>query len=383
MSFTWPLALLGLFLAPVLFALYVWSLRKRKKSAVRFSNVALVRAAMPPHAKWRRHIPPAVFLTGLLGLGVAVGRPQASVNVPIARTSIVMALDVSRSMCATDVLPNRLSVAQEAARAFVNDQPGGTRIGIVAFAGFAELVVPPTTDKKELIAAIDGFVTSRGTAIGSATLASLDAIANLNPDVAPVGSIPDSGSAFDVPPSFSDPTATEAALAPEPGPPAGTSFVPDIVVLLTDGANTRGIDPVTAAKQAVERRVRVYTIGFGTTEPKDMVCTAKQVGGDSIGDGLGGFGGFGGGGGGGGGGRRGFRRFMVTDEPTLKRVAVMTGGAFYKAEDASQLRKVFANLPKQVVLQKRKVEVSVGFVGVGLLLTLTAMVLSLRWNRSP
>jgi Ca-activated chloride channel homolog len=381
MSFTWPMALLGLILTPVLLGLYVSSLRKRRKSAVRFSNVALVRAAMVPHANWRRHVPPAVFLTGLLGLGVATGRPQASLSVPIARTSIVMALDVSRSMCATDVLPNRLSVAQEAARAFVNDQPGGTRIGIVAFAGFAELVVPPTTDKKELIAAIDGFVTSRGTAIGAATLASLDAISNLNPDVAPIGPIPDTGSAFDVPPSFSDSTPTEASPAPEPGPPVGTSFVPDIVVLLTDGANTRGIDPVTAAKKAVERRVRVYTIGFGTTEPKDMVCTAKQAGGDSIGDGLGGFGG--GFGGGGGGGRRGFRRFMVTDEPTLKKVAAMTGGAFYRAEDSAQLRKVFANLPKQVVLQKRKVEVSVAFAGLGLLLTLTAIVLSLRWNRSP
>jgi Ca-activated chloride channel homolog len=333
---------------------------------------------MPSHAKWRRHVPPAIFLTGLLGLGVAAGRPQASIKVPIARTSIVMALDVSRSMCATDVLPNRLSVAQDAARAFVNDQPSGTRIGIVAFAGFAELVVPPTTDKKELIAAIDGFVTSRGTAIGAATLASLDAISTLNPDVPPVGPVSDSGSVFDAPPAIdSAPTSLDS----EPPPPVNTSFVPDIVVLLTDGANTRGIDPVTAAKQAVERRVRVYTIGFGTTEPKDMVCTAKQAGGDVIGNGFGG-GGFGGGGGGGV-GARGFRRFMVTDEPTLKKVAAMTGGAFYRAEDAAQLRKVFTNLPKQVTLQKRKVEVSVMFAGVGLLLALTAMVLSLRWNRSP
>ncbi len=241
--------------------------------------------------------------------------------------------------------------------------------------------MPPTTNKKELIAAIDGFVTSRGTAIGAATLASLDAIANLNPDVAPVGPIADSEDLFDSPPSF-DSAPTDNSLAEEPGPPANTSFVPDIVVLLTDGANTRGIDPVTAAKQAVERRVRVYTIGFGTTEPSDMVCTSKQAGGDLIGDGFGG-GGFGGGGGGGGGGGRGFRRFLVTDEPTLKKVAAMTGGAFYKAQDAAQLKKVFTNLPKQVTLQKRNVEVSVAFVGAGLLLTLAAIILSLRWNRSP
>jgi Ca-activated chloride channel homolog len=382
MSFTWPLALLGLLFIPVLLGLYIWSLRRRKKSAVRFSNVALVRAAMVPHAKWRRHVPPVLFLVGLLGLGVAAGRPQANMKVPIARTSIVMALDVSRSMCATDVLPNRLAVAQDAARAFVKDQPSGTRIGIVAFAGFAELVVPPTTDKKELIAAIDGFVTSRGTAIGAATLASLDAISKLNPDVAPIGEILNSESTFDLLPSGPEPTEPNPTDTVELEPSVNTSFVPDIVVLLTDGANTRGIDPVEAAKQAVDRRVRVYTIGFGTTEPKGMVCTAKQAGGDVIGGGFGG--GFGGGGaGGGGGGQRGFRRFMVTDEPKLKKVAAMTGGAFFKAEDADQLRKVFANLPKQVTLQKRKVEVSVGFVGAGLLLTLSALALSLRWNRSP
>ncbi len=127
MSFTWPLALLALLVTPLLLGLYIWGLRKRRKSAVRFSNVALIRAALPSQAKWRRHIPPALFLAGLLGLGVAAGRPQAAVKVPIARTSILMALDVSRSMCATDVLPNRLAVAQEAARTFVKDQPSGTR----------------------------------------------------------------------------------------------------------------------------------------------------------------------------------------------------------------------------------------------------------------
>ena len=123
----------------------------------------------------------------------------------------------------------------------------------------------------------------------------------------------------------------------------------------------------------------MYTIGFGTTDPQSLVCTPEQIGGDALGDGA-----FAGGGGGfaRAGGAAGFRRFIDTDEPTLKKVAAMTGGNFYKAEDAPQLRRVFENLPKQVKLQQRDVEISVGFVAFGLIAVLAALGLSLRWTRA-
>ena len=127
------------------------------------------------------------LFTGLAALITAMTRPMALVEVPLSRTSIILALDVSRSMCATDVSPNRLTIAQEAALAFIDQQVDGTQIGIVAFAGFAEVVVPPTRDKERLKEAINNFTTSLGTAIGSATLKSLDAIAEVNPAVAPSG----------------------------------------------------------------------------------------------------------------------------------------------------------------------------------------------------
>jgi Ca-activated chloride channel family protein len=300
-----------------------------------------------------------------------------------------MALDVSRSMCATDIEPNRLAVAQEAARSFVASQPKGTRIGIVAFAGFAELVVPPTTDKDALIAAINGFATARGTAIGSATLKALDAISAVNPDVPPIDAATAASSSVD---SFGDPFGPGGGGLGDTAPPEivpretpKEGYIPDIVVLLTDGANTRGVDPIEAAKQAVDRRVRVYTIGFGTENPTQMVCSPEQLGGDAFGGGA--FGGGGGGGGagggafGGGGGRRG--QFLVIDEPSLMAVAAMTGGQYYKAEDADQLTEVFKELPKQVELQDRDVEVSAAFAGFGALLAGAAMVLSLLWNRTP
>jgi Ca-activated chloride channel homolog len=385
MNFAWPLALLSLLAVPLLLGAYVLQMRRKRKSAVVFSNIALIKAAMPARAAWKRHIPVALFLLGLTGLGFATARPQANLRVPLGRTTIMLALDVSRSMCSTDVEPNRMSVAQDAARAFVKDQPKGTRIGLVVFAGFAQLVVPPTSEREQLTSAIDGLTTVRGTAIGAATLKSIDAIAAINPDVPPIASdiasTAEFGSRFDNG-NFdpNDPFGVDSAPPPPekaPVPPNG--YVPDIVVLLTDGANTRGIEPLEAAKQAAARRVRVYTIGFGTNEPTDMVCTPQQLGADGFGDGF--ANGRGNDFGAGRDGAQTRRRILSIDEPTLRGVANLTGGEFYKAEDAAQLSKVFRELPRQVSLQQRDVEISVGFVIAAALLMLSAMVLSLRWNR--
>ena len=172
-------------------------------------------------------------------------------QVPLNRTSIILALDVSRSMCATDVSPNRLTVAQDAALKFIEDQADETRIGLVAFAGFAEIVVPPTNDKEILIEAIQSFTTSLGTAIGSATLKSIDAIAEINESV--------EMSAVDL-----------SAMRNESGLEIDF-FQPDIIVVLTDGANSRGPRPLEAAQQAADRRVRIYTIGFGSNDPQQLV----------------------------------------------------------------------------------------------------------------
>ena len=149
-------------------------------------------------------------------------------------------------------------------------------------------------------------------------------------------------------------------------------YIPDIVVLLTDGANTRGIDPLVAAQQAADRRVRVYTIGFGTTEDVPLVCTRDQLGGfesdDSFGSGPpGGFPG----------------QFLYIDEPTLRSIAETTGGEYYRAANADRLVEVFDELPARVEQQEQEREISVGFLGVGALLALTAVGLSLWWNRYP
>lgn len=362
MTFLWPSLFLLLLLIPLLVAVYLWMLRRKRKYAVRFASLSLIREALPRRSRWRQHLPFALFLLGLAGLIVAMTRPQAVVEVPLSRTSIILALDVSRSMCATDVDPNRLTVAQDAARAFIEDQSDGTQIGIVAFAGFAELVVPPTTDKDELINAIDSFSTSIGTVIGNATLKAIDAIAAVNPDVLPSG--------VDLSEEIDRDSVWNSG-----------DYVPDIIVLLTDGAASGGVDPIQAAAQAADRRVRVYTIGFGTTNPGAMVCSRSQLGSDIFGNQFGG-GGFGGGGFGGGFGG-GIRQFLLIDEPTLQEIADTTGGEYYRAEDAEQLLEVFLDLPTQIVLQEEYLEISVFFAALGALLATLAVGLSLWWNRYP
>ena len=377
MTFTWPLALLFLLAAPALVAVYLLGLRRRRTQAVSYSSVALLRSVLPRRSVWKRHVPVALLAASLAVLAIAAARPQRVQAVPTSRTSIILALDVSRSMCATDVNPNRIGAAEQAAKDFVAHQPAGTRMGLVVFAGAAELAVPPTTDRGALVRAINTLSTASGTAIGAAMLKALDAIAQVDPNVKPVGDVPDAASA---------PAGTGSAPAPKP--PGAGGYVPDIVVLLTDGANNRGIEPLDAVPYAVDRRVRVYTIGFGTTQPAPLACTVAQLGGDEqsgpFGFGGGGFGGaFGGGGFGGAFGGFGGRSPLRADLPTLQQVAQRTGGTAYTAQDASQLTHVFGSLPRDVSIVKQRHEISTAFIALGVLLAVVAVAAALRWSPYP
>src|SRR3954469_17678365 len=178
MSFQWPEFLWLLAALPALVGLYVFLLRRRKKFAVRFSSLALVREAMVGPT-WRRHLPPALMLLALAALIVAVARPSATMTLPSQHETVIMAMDVSGSMRASDVEPTRLAAAQAAAKAFIADQPDSVRVGIVAFAGTATVAPAPTKNKEYLYAAIDRFQLQPATAMGTAIIVSL---ATLSPD---------------------------------------------------------------------------------------------------------------------------------------------------------------------------------------------------------
>jgi Ca-activated chloride channel family protein len=328
---------------------------------VRFSSLSLVRVAAPGSSRIRRHLPFALFLLGLGSLVFAMARPATIVPVPSSRTTVVLAMDVSRSMCATDIPPNRLVAAEEAASSFVERQERGMQIGIVAFGGFAEIIQVPTNDQEVLLDVIASLATGRRTAVGSAILESIDAIAEIDPSIA--------ASTDEDDPSASAP----------PSVPRG-AYAPAIIVLLTDGASNSGPDPLEAAQQAASRGLRVYTIGFGTEDPggRPPRCGAQYVGSEP-GDSGGVDPGFGGGGFGGTGG--GMRRAI--DEETLMAVAEATGGEYYLAENAQQLNEVFAELPTDLIVAHEVVEMSVAFTALAVVLVGLAILLGQAWRPLP
>jgi Ca-activated chloride channel family protein len=351
MNMLWPGSLLLLGLIPLIIAIYIWMLRRRRRFAVRYSSLALVREIVQHQSRLRRYLPLALFLLALVSLIIALGRPVASVRVPTGQVTIILTIDVSRSMRANDIPPSRLEAAKDAALSFVRSQRPDVQIGIVVFAGFAELIQPPTTDQEALEAAIESLTTARRTAIGSGILKSLDAIAEVDQNVVPVTG----GEAVGIQPV-------------QPG-----TYMPDIIVLLTDGRSNSGPLPLDAAQQAVDRGIRIYTIGFGTVNGSAPSGNQQFQGIDPFGSGNQ----FGGGDQFGGGFRMGF------DEGTLKQIAEMTGGAYHPATSADELQKVFQNLPTYLITKQESIEISVAFTALGALVATIAIGLSLLWHPLP
>ncbi|HEX6136097.1 MAG TPA: VWA domain-containing protein [Casimicrobiaceae bacterium] len=346
MKFLWPQMLWWLLAAPALVAAYVFWLRRRKKGAVRYSSLDLVKQAMGPGERLRRHAPPAILLLALIGMIVAIARPTADVTLPSQQQTIVLAIDVSLSMGATDVDPNRLTAAQVAAKAFVEERPPNARIGIVAFGASASLVQPPTQDKEALLAAIDRFQLQRGTATGSALYVSL---ATLFPEAGiDVESLVFPGGLS----SGSRPRRVEPkgkAEAKQPNAVAPGSNTNAVIILMSDGRRTTGPDPLDAARMIADRGVRVFTVGFGTA--------------------AGGLIGF-----------EGWSVYVRLDEETLKAVADVTRGEYFYAGTAADLRKVYQALNSRLVLERKNVEVT-SLVGAGAaLLIILALGLSLLWS---
>ena len=345
MTFLWSRFLYLLALIPAVIGVYVWILHRRGRFAVHYSSLALLRDALPRQSSWRRHLPFGLFMIAMASLVVALSRPESTVTVPEKLSTIILTIDVSRSMCSTDIQPNRLQAAEAAVLTFIKDQKPTTRIGIVAFSGFAELIQAPTTNQDALQAAVQSLLTGESTAIGSGILKSLDAIAEADKKVKP--SVPD----------------TSSKLTPAPFP-IGT-YAPDIIVLLTDGVSNTGPLPSDAAQQAVDRGVRVFTIGFGTAHGSQFASCQSSDHSE--------FGRFASEGSGGSIGRE-------IDDLALERIADMTGGVYFPAASASELESIFKWLPTYLVAQHERSELSVFFAAGGALLSALAFALSLLWH---
>jgi Ca-activated chloride channel homolog len=341
MQFLWPQFLWLLLALPVLVLLYLALLRRKKKLAVRYASLSMVKEAMGAGQQVRRHIPPALFLLSMLALILASARPQAVVTLPSNQQTIILAMDVSGSMRAADVQPNRLVAAQNAAKAFINELPRNVKVGIVAFAGSAQVAQLPTTNHEDLVTAIDRFQLQRATATGNAIVISL---ATLFPDQGiDLETMQNGGSRMRGLSLDNDRKPTKEFKQMAPG-----SYQSAAIIMLTDGQRTTGVDPLDAAKMASDRGVRIYTVGVGTVD------------GETI-------------------GFEGWSMRVRLDEETLKQIAQKTGAEYFYAGTAHDLRKVYEALSSKLTVEKKETEISALFAMAAGVLALLAAGLSLVW----
>jgi Ca-activated chloride channel homolog len=340
MTFMWPSLLWLLLAVPLLVAVYWWLLRRKKKASLRFASLSIVREAMDAGPSFRRHVPPILFLLAITMMLLAASRPFAVVTLPMQQETIMLAMDVSGSMRATDVLPTRMVAAQNAAKAFLAELPRNIKVGIVAFAGSAQVAQIPTLNREDLVSAIDRFQLQRGTAIGNGIVMSL---ATLFPDAGidlaqlQYGQKP-RGVAIDEKPKEKK----------EFTPVAPGSYSSAAIILLTDGQRTTGVDSLEAAKMASERGVRVYTVGVGTTS------------GETI-------------------GFEGWSMRVKLDEETLKAIANKTQADYFYAGTAADLKKVYETLSSRLTVEKKETEISGLLALVAAALAIASAGLSMLW----
>ncbi len=340
MTFFWPNLLWLLLLVPVLVGVYLWLMKRKKKLSLRYASLSIVREAMGTGPGFRRHIPPLLFLLSIAMMLLAASRPFAVISLPSTQETIILAMDVSGSMRATDVQPNRMVAAQNAAKAFLADLPKGVKVGIVAFAGSATVAQIPTLNREDLVSAIDRFQMQRATAIGNAIVMSL---ATLFPDAGidigqlQFGQRPRGVSIDDKPKEKKEFT---------PVPPG--SYKSGAIILLTDGQRTTGIDTLEAAKMAADRGVRVYTVGIGT------------VNGETI-------------------GFEGWSMRVRLDEATLKTVAQKTDADYFYAGTAQDLKKVYETLSSRLTVEKKETEISGLLALIAAGFAISAAALSVLW----
>ena len=333
MSFIWPSVLVSLLLVPVCIFLYLRLQQRRSRHAGALGTFGAVRGSGAGRSGRLRHIPPAIYLLGLTILLLASARPQMVLPLPQMEGTVVLTFDVSASMAADDVQPTRMDAAKSAARAFVEDRPRSTRIGVVAFGEGGLVVEAPTDDTESITATIDRMVPQSGTSLGRGILAALNLISD--------SPVPDE--------SFNG----EFSASPEIEPVRRGVFAPAIIVLLTDGENTEPPDPLEAAQAAIEQGVRIYTVGVGTSEGATLEID-------------------------------GFSLFTRLNDSTLQEIALLTEGRYFSVESAEDVQSIYEDLDPQFVVKPREMEITSVLSGVSMLVFLAGGALSLLWfGRMP
>jgi Ca-activated chloride channel family protein len=335
MSFIWPVMLVLLILVPLFILLYLRLQRRRKRIATSYGNMGMTLVS-GRDLGWRRHIPIALFLIGLTILLIALARPQTVISLPRIEGIVMLTFDVSGSMAADDLKPTRMEAAKEAARQFVLSQPPTVQIGVVSFSDSGFTVQVPTNEQEVILATIDRLKPERGTSLGNGILMSLEAIAKAQKG--------DDSSYY-----------TDLTLTPMPTAtpvPRGT-YTSAAIVLLTDGENTTSPDPLEAAQAAVDRGVRIHTVGIGSAAGSIL-----EIEGYSIRSQL--------------------------DEEMLQQISRLTDGTYYNAENEQELIAIYNNLNPQLVIRPEEMEITAVLTGLSIIILLIGAAFSLVWfSRLP
>ena len=361
MTFASPELLLGLLLVPLAIGLYLVVQRRRNRYAVRFTNVDLLANLVPKTPAWRRHVPPALYVAAMAALVIALARPSAMVAVPREDATIILAMDTSGSMMATDVAPSRLASAKEAAATFVDQLPPTFQVGLVTFSTAAQVAVRPTTDRAEIHAALDSLVADGGTALGDAIGTSTDLAREVIDTAAAAG-----GSTGTSPAPSADPNAS-GAPSTSPAPSASPSAAPSTkdgerplvaTVLLSDGSNSTGnLEPDAAAREAASIGMPVYTIALGTAD--GVVTVQDEFGMPHTVE-------------------------VPPDTDTLAAIAETTGARSFQAPTAGDLQQIYESLGSRVGTREEPQEVTQWFAAAGLALMVGGAALAAHWfNRFP
>ena len=330
MSFIWPQLLLSIALVPLGLALYRW-LDRRRRAAMAQTGLGVGSGTVRRSVGLRGRIPAVLFVAGLVVLMVALARPQATVDLPRSEGIVILAFDVSGSMAADDLKPTRMAAAKAATTAFVQDQPAGVLIGVVAFSDAGLSVQPPTSDQAAVLAAINRLTPERGTSLGQGILSSLNTIATA-----------------ENPPPIDYYSSRTPAPSTSPAPVPAGSDSSALIILLTDGENTAPPDPLTAAQAAADRGVRIDTVGIGS--PAGTTLTID-----------------------------GFKVHTQLDEATLQQVSQLTDGSYFAATDAASLSKVYADLGSRLVVKPQMIDVTALFAGGGVAQLVLGALSSLAW----
>jgi Ca-activated chloride channel family protein len=361
MNFLAPLLLIGLLLVPILLVAYLWAQRRRTRYAVRFTNLALLANIAPRRPSWRRHVPPALYLGAVAALVLGLARPMMVMAVPREDATVLLTIDVSGSMKATDVAPTRLDAARQAALSFIEQLPEGIRVGVVSFASRPQTLVEPTDDHEQAAAAIRALTAQDGTAMGDALMTVLDMAASIqagseaNAGAQPTPATDDEGSATpDASPAPDASAAPDPSAAPEA--PIDTPSDQPLVaaILLSDGANSVGTaEPLDAAERAAEMGVPIYTIALGTSS--GQVTVDDPISGQPV------------------------TLDVPPDRETLAQIAEITSAQAFDAPTAEDLQAVYDSLQSRVGHTEEEQEVTAWFAGAGLILVIAAAGLSAVW----